>query len=133
MGKLATPDWIKEGFDSPADWEKAHGKSKKKKTVGPSQVRSGLSKSQTKGKTFKIRKCPKCGGNKVHVVLSNESDEEGSEEDEPLTISSVNSQNKGTGEWECKKCGWHGKNIEEEELTEDEFMKYLDEQGEEVA
>ncbi|VVB82485.1 Uncharacterised protein [uncultured archaeon] len=100
MGKLTTPDWIKEGFDSPAEWEKAHGKSKKKKTP--------------EGKTFKIRKCPKCESNKVHVVLTGE-------------------EGKGTGEWECKKCGWHGKNIEEEELTEDEFMKYLDEQGEEVA
>ena len=22
MGKVATPDWVKEGFDSKADWEK---------------------------------------------------------------------------------------------------------------
>ncbi len=118
-GKLATPDWITEGFDSKADWEKAHGVKKQKKNV--------------EGKTFKIRKCPKCGSNNVNVILSNESDEEGSEEDEPLATLSVNSQSKGTGEWECKKCKWRGKNIEEEELTEDEFMKYLDEHGEEVA
>ncbi len=99
--KLATPDWIKEGYDSPADWEKAHGKSKKKKA---------------EGKTFKIRKCPKCKSDKVNVVLSGSDAEEG-----------------GGKEWECQKCKWHGKNIEEEELTEDEFMKYLDEKGEEVV
>ncbi len=97
--KLSTPDWIKEGYDSPAEYAKAKGIKSKKKA---------------EGKTFKIRKCPKCGSNKVNVVLTGE-------------------EGKGTREWECKKCKWHGKNIEEDELTEDEFMKYLDEQGEEVA
>ena len=97
--KLATPDWIKEGYDSPAEYAKAKGISKKKKT---------------EGKTFKIRKCPKCGSSDVGVVLTGE-------------------EGKATKEWECKKCKWHGKNIEEDELTEDEFMKYLDEKGEEVS
>ncbi len=98
MGKLATPDWIREGFDSKADWEKVHGTSKKKK----------------EGKTFKIRKCPKCGSDKVSVVLGTE-------------------EGRGKGEWECKKCGWVGTNVSMEEVSEDEFMKYLDEKGEEVA
>lgn len=96
--KLTTPDWIKEGFDNPEEYAKAKGIKAKNKG----------------GKTFKIRKCPKCGSNKVNVMLTGE-------------------EGKTAREWECKKCGWHGKDIEEEELTEDEFMKYLDEQGEEVA
>jgi predicted RNA-binding Zn-ribbon protein involved in translation (DUF1610 family) len=99
MGKLSTPDWIKEGYDSPQVYAKAHGKSVKKKV---------------EGKTFKIRKCPKCGSNKVNVMLTGE-------------------EGKSAKEWECRKCKWHGKNIEEEELSEEEFMKYLDENGEEVS
>jgi hypothetical protein len=100
MGKLATPDWVKEGFDSKADWEKKHGASKNKK-VG-------------KEKVFKLRLCPKCGSDNVMVVLTGE-------------------EGKGAKEWECKKCKWTGKNIEEKEITEDEFMEYLDKRGEEVA
>jgi Zn-finger protein len=36
-------------------------------------------------------------------------------------------------QWECRKCKWVGSNVKEKELTEDEFMEYLDEKGEEVA
>ncbi len=100
MGKLSTPDWIKEGFDSKEAYEKSKGKSGKSK--------------KAEGKTFKIRKCPKCESSDVNVVLTGE-------------------EGKTAREWECKKCKWHGKDIEEEELTEDEFMKYLDDNGEEVA
>ncbi len=99
--KLATPDWIREGFDSKADWEKSYGMNKKKKQ---------------EGKTFKIKKCPKCRSDDVGLVLSNSNLEEG-----------------GGKEWECKKCKWRGIDIKEEELNEEEFMKYLDEKGEEVA
>ncbi len=99
--KLSTPDWIKEGYDSPEEYAKAKGSSK-----------SG--KSKPEGKTFKIRRCPKCNSDEVSVVLTGE-------------------EGRGTREWECKKCKWHGKDVEEEELTEDEFMKYLDEKGEEVS
>ena len=100
--KLSTPDWIREGFDSKEDWEKKHGMNKKKK----------------EGKTFKVKKCPKCGSYDVNVVLSGSDSEEES----------------NTGkQWECKKCKWNGSNIQEDELSEDEFMKYLDEKGEEVA
>jgi len=61
-----------------------------------------------------LRKCPKCGSDKVNVVLTGE-------------------EGKGTREWECKKCKWKGKNVEEEELSEEQFMKYLDENGVEVS
>jgi predicted nucleic-acid-binding Zn-ribbon protein len=101
MGKLATPDWIKEGYDSPEAYAKAKGKGKSVK-------------KKSDEKTFKLRKCPKCGSDNVNVMLTGE-------------------EGRGTREWECKKCKWHGKNIEEEELTEEKFMKYLDEKGEEVA
>jgi len=112
MGKLATPDWVKEGFDSKADWEKKHGVKKDKKTGG--------------GKVFKLRICPKCGSDNVNVVLSGK--DSGDVEDEDSI-----SDGKEVGEWECKKCKWHGKKVEEKEVTEDEFMEYLDKKGEEVA
>jgi len=98
--KLKTPDWVLEGYDSEADYNKAKGISDEKK----------------KGKTFKIRKCPKCGGDDVGIVLINSDSEEG-----------------GGKEWECRKCRWKGKDIQEKELSEDEFMKYLDNKGEDVA
>jgi hypothetical protein len=103
MGKLATPDWIKEGYDSPQEYAKAKGKGK-----------SSAKKSKGEDKVFKLRLCPKCKSSDVMVVLTGE-------------------EGKGAKEWECKKCKWAGKNIEEKEVTEDEFMKYLDEQGEEVS
>lgn len=101
--KLATPEWILEGYSSPAEYEKAKGISGKNKKAG---------------KVFKIRECPKCGSDEVGVVLSGSDSEEES----------------NTGkQWECRKCKWKGENVVEKELTEDEFMKYLDEKGEEVA
>ncbi len=89
MSKIKTPDWVLNG-----------GKKKPAKKIV--------------GKTFKIRKCPKCNSNKVSVVLTGE-------------------EGKNKGEWECKKCKWTGRNVIEEELDEEQFMKYLDENGEEVA
>ena len=67
-------------------------------------------------KTFKIKECTKCKSDDVGIVLSGSDSEEG-----------------GGKEWECHKCKWTGANIIEKELTEDEFMKYLDEKGESVA
>src|SRR3989338_826308 len=64
-------------------------------------------------KTFKIKECPKCKSDDVGVVLSGSDSEEG-----------------GGREWECHKCKWAGANIIEKELTEDEFMEYLDKKGE---
>lgn len=92
--KLSTPAWILEGYDSPAEYEKAQGKKVEKKKIG---------------KTFKIRECPKCGSDNVGVVIGE------------------------VGVWECKKCCWKGDNVVEKELDEDEFMKYLDEKGEDVS
>ena len=118
MGKLKTPDWIKKGLKKP----------EKKKEKG----------------IFKIRKCPKCGSDKVQVVLTGELEseipfdssksqiKEGSDEDELLATSSKRGQSKGSGEWECKKCKWIGRNVVVDEVSEDEFMKYLDEKGEEI-
>jgi DNA-directed RNA polymerase subunit M/transcription elongation factor TFIIS len=78
----------------------------------------GIENKKRDGKTFKIRECPKCGSDDVGVVLSRTDSEEES----------------NTGkQWECHKCKWTGRNIKEKELTEDEFMKYLDDKGEEVA
>ena len=64
---------------------------------------------KTKQRTFKIKKCPKCNNKDVGVVIGE------------------------NGVWECKKCKWKGREINEEELNEDEFMKYLDSKGEEVS
>jgi len=75
--------------------------------------KKGIKSKKREKKAFKIRKCPKCGSDEVGVVLGQE-------------------EGKGTGEWECKKCGWIGKSVKEEEVSEEEFMKYLDEKGEET-
>ena len=98
-GKLSTPEWILEGYDSPAAYAKAKGIKNEKK----------------KGKTFKIRECPKCGSDDVGVVLSGSDSEEG-----------------GGDSWECRKCKWTGQDIVKKELTEDELMKYMDEKGEKL-
>lgn len=81
--KIQTPDWILKGEEPP--------------------------KGKKKGKTFKVRRCPKCNSDKIEVVIGE------------------------VGNWGCKACGWKGKKPKEEELDEEEFMKYLDEKGEEVA
>lgn len=100
--KLETPAWITEGYDSPAEYNKA----------------KGIKSDKKKGKTFKIRECPECGSDDVGIILSNSDSEEAS----------------GTGKnWECRKCKSEFSKPEEKELTEDEFMEYLDEKGVEVA
>lgn len=96
---MKTPDWILEGFDSKADWEKKQGVA---------------SKVKKKGKTFKVRRCPECNSDNVEVVLGG-------------------SEGSGSKGWKCNKCKWEDNEVKEEELTEDEFMKYLDKRGEEVA
>ncbi len=57
---MKTPDWILEGYDSKADYEKAKGIKKEKKV----------------SKTFKIRECPKCESDEVGIILSNSDSEE---------------------------------------------------------
>jgi hypothetical protein len=93
--KLATPDWIREGYGSPAEYAKAKGVKTKNK----------------EGKTFKVRVCPECRSDNVGVVL-------------------VGEEGKKADKWECRKCKWIGRDIEEKELSEDGFMKYLDEKWE---
>jgi len=98
---MKTSDWILEGFDSEEEYNKAKGL-------------SNSGKSKKSGKTFKLKRCPKCKSDKVSVVVGGE-------------------EGKGSKGWECKKCKWKGNDIKEDELSEDEFMKYLDKKGEEVS
>ncbi len=117
ISKIQTPDWVLEGYESRAEYEKAKGISKSPKKVVAkvdSKEKKEIKVKKSSGKVFKIRVCPKCKSDDVMVVLTGE-------------------EGKGSGEWECKKCGWVGQDINEKELDEDEFMKYLDEKGEEVA
>jgi len=114
--KMKTPNWILEGYDSKADYERQKNKSStsSKQSNDSSTKAKGITSEKKASKTFKVRECPKCKSDEVGVVLTGE-------------------EGKKAREWECKKCGWIGTNIDEKELTEDEFMKYLDEKGEEVA
>jgi len=64
-------------------------------------------KKPASGKVFKIKKCPKCKSSDVSVFLGI-------------------AEGKGKGEWQCKKCKWVGKTPFEEEVSEDEFLEYLE-------
>ncbi|PIN89879.1 hypothetical protein COU57_04975 [Candidatus Pacearchaeota archaeon CG10_big_fil_rev_8_21_14_0_10_32_14] len=110
MGKINTPEWILEGYDSPTAWKKAKG-IKSEKAAKPKNGAKENSKkdksSSKKEKTYKIKICPKCKSDEVVVVLTGE-------------------EGKNSGDWECHKCKWEGRNIDEKELNEDEFMAYVD-------
>ena len=67
----------------------------------------GIKKTKKAGRIFKIRECPECKSDDVSVIVG---------------------MNK-KGDWQCNKCKWTGKNIFEQELSEEEFMKYFDERG----
>ena len=110
--KLSTPAWILEDYDSEEEYNKARQGTKSPTSSKQSDDSStkGILKKKNE-KTFKIKKCPKCDSDNVNILVGKEI----------------------IGEWECKECGWKGTEIKEEELTEEEFMKYLDENGEEVA
>lgn len=84
---------------------------KKSKLATPDWILKGEEppKEKKKGKTFKVRRCPECNSDEIGVVIGE------------------------VGSWECRKCSWKGVDVKEDELTEDEFMQYLDEKGEEVA
>jgi len=94
--KLSTPDWIREGFDSKADWEKAQGK-KVSKEKG----------SRTSTGMFKIKICPKCKSSEVAVVIDGKEGE-------------------GKKDWECKSCSWKGQEIGERGMEEDEFLEHTE-------
>ncbi len=83
---------------------------KKSKLKTPDWILKGgkaPSKKKATGKTFKIKVCPKCGSDNVAVVLNGE-------------------EGKNTGEWECKKCGWVGRDVKEKVLSEDEFLELME-------
>ena len=83
----------------------------KSKLKTPDWVLKGGKKPKAKAEkgAFKVRKCPECDSDEVIVVIGD------------------------VGKWECKKCKWKGIDVKEEKMSEDEFMKYLDSKGEEVA
>ena len=89
-GKLKTPAWIIEGYKSKEEYESSKG-----------------IKSEKKGKSYKLRICPKCGGSNVNVVLGGE-------------------EGNGSRGWECKKCKWRGKDVDEKEMSEEEFLKHFE-------
>jgi hypothetical protein len=105
--KIQTPEWVLKGYDSEKEYLQKTGK-----------------KKESSGKKFKIKKCPKCKSREVRVILTGKEDIEDEESDN----SSKNSKGAERGEWECKKCKWKGKNIIEEEVGEEEFLKYLEEE-----
>ena len=82
----------------------------KSKLATPDWILKGGKKPDKKKeeKTFKIKECPKCKSDEVGIVITGEECKG------------------GKCDWECRKCKWKGANIIEKELTEDEFMKYLD-------
>jgi len=92
--KIQTPEWVLKGYSSEKEYLAKTGK-----------------KKQVSGKSFKIKKCPKCKSGNISVFLGIE-------------------EGKGKGEWECKKCKWRGKDVLEEEVSEDEFLEHLEGIGE---
>jgi len=96
MGKLKTPEWILMGYKSREEYERETGKKASKKK---------------EGKIYKIKICPKCKSNEVRIVLSN--------------LDSEEETNTGK-QWECLKCKWKGKNIDEKEVNEDEFLEHIE-------
>jgi len=80
------------------------------------KAKSKKPQKKNSSRIFKIKQCPECKSDDVKIVLSGKDSEQG-----------------GGKEWKCNKCSWTGENIQEKELTEDEFMKYLDDKGEGVA
>ncbi len=87
---------------------------KKSKLATPDWILKGGKKPTKKKeeKTFKIKKCPKCESDEVRVIITGEK------------------CGGGKCNWECKKCKWTGTDIKEDEVSEDEFMEYLDKKGE---
>ncbi len=82
---------------------------KKSKIQTPDWILKGEvgPKKKESGKIFKVKICPNCKSDQVNVVIGE------------------------SGLWKCNNCSWKGKGIVEKEYDEEEFMKYLDERGEE--
>lgn len=66
--------------------------------------KKGIKSAKKEKGIFKLRLCPKCGSDDVSVAIGKER----------------------SREWECKKCKWSGTNVKEKNVTEEEFMEYLD-------
>ncbi len=67
----------------------------------------GIKNKSVKEKSYKIKICPKCKSSNVRVLLGGE-------------------EGKGSKRWECLKCRWNGKSVNEKEISEDEFLEYID-------
>jgi len=109
--KLKTPEWVLEGYDSPKEYEKSKGIKTSTQGCTLKDFNKKSLQGAKKGKTFKVRECPKCSSDDVGVLLGND-------------------EGKRTGEWECHKCKWTGKDILEKELSDEEFIKRMEEKGE---
>jgi transposase-like protein len=59
-----------------------------------------------KEKKYMIRYCPRCKSEDVAMALGER-----------------------IGTWECKKCKYKGIDFSEKELSEEEYLDYLDKQG----
>lgn len=68
------------------------------------EKKKGIKSKKSTGKKYKVKICPKCGSSEVSVILGQE-------------------EGRGKSEWECKSCKWKGKNIDEKDVGEEEFMK----------
>ena len=103
--KLKTPDWIIKGYKSKEEYEQASQKAEPLATSSRSQSK-GI-KSEKKKKLYKLKVCPKCKSSNVNVVLGGE-------------------EGKGSRGWECKACRWKGNNVDEKEMSKEEFIAHLD-------
>ena len=76
----------------------------KKSRPSVASLKKKPTEKKKEGKKYKVKKCPKCGSTEVHIVL-------------------VGEEGKKPENWECRACKWKGRNIEEKEMSEDEFLK----------
>jgi ribosomal protein L37AE/L43A len=104
--KLSTPEWILEGYNSKKEYENDKGiiLEKPKKEFEKKPKTKKTKKQVDSEKIFKIKKCPECGNKEIKVVVGE----------------------KVKGLWKCNKCNWKGKKIDTEEVSEEEFIKYLE-------
>jgi hypothetical protein len=113
--KVKTPDWILEGYDSPAEYAKAKGGGEKIKWG--EQENEEIEKKNSKGgqkkaKIYKLKVCPDCDSEEVGIVLTGQ-------------------EGKAPDEWVCRKCKWKGHEIKNIELSEDEFLERIEVEEEE--
>ena len=116
--KLSTPDWIREGYDSKADWQRAKELASNSPKRGQIREKAQGKKPDRKktGKIFKVKVCPKCGSSEVKVVIDGK---EGFGNKERNSVAAAPS-------WECKSCSWSGENVKEKEMSEDEFLEHTE-------